>query len=100
MALLTVVSPVIAVYVWMHDIGIALGGLIPAILALIRRPLNARRAGYIVAYGLINLIALTTSWDQLWYFWFGPALLAWFLLARRHLGVPLLRRGETDETAR
>ncbi len=99
-ALLTVVSPVIAVYVWMHDIGIALGALTPAILRLARRPMNARHVSYIVAYGLINLIAFTTSWDQLWYFWFGPALLVWFLLAQRHLGVPLLRRGETDETAR
>lgn len=93
-ALLAVVSPVIAWYVWMHDIGIALIGLIPAILALVRRPANARRIGLITLYGLINLIALVTSWDQLWYFWFGPALLAWFLLVRRHLLSPLFPKDE------
>lgn len=96
-AFLAVISPVIAPYIWLHDMGMISVGLIPVILSLIRPPVKKFCAGWIALYVLINLITLITSWDQLWYFWLGPAMLVWFLLARRHLKSPLFLEERSDE---
>lgn len=99
-ALLAVIFPIIATYMWLHDMGIMLVGLLPVLLCLIRPPIKTTfRVAWITLYALMNIIVLTTSWDQLWYFWLGPALLLWFLLARRHLKSSLFLEDRSDETA-
>ncbi len=97
--LIAVVSPVTAAYGWISDLLPALIGLLPAVLRLLVAPRSRTAMVLLASYGLLQAIVFITAFDQLWYFWLGPALLLWFLLARRHLGGSLLRREDADETA-
>ncbi len=97
--LIAVVSSATTAYGWTHDPQPALVGVLPAVLRLLAAPRSWRTIALLASYGLIQMVMFATTFDQLWYFWLGPTLLLWFLLARRHLKAPLLRRDETDETA-
>lgn len=98
--LLAVVSTATTAYGWIHDFQPALVGLLPAVLQLLPMASRSlRSATLLVIYILIQAVLFTTSLDQLWYFWLGPAMLVWFLLARRHLKSPLFLEDRPDETA-
>ncbi len=98
--LVTLVSLVTAAYGWIFDLLLALIGLLPLLLRLLTGPRSRGSIALLALYAIIQAVLFATTWDQIWYFWLGPALLVWFLLARRHVGAPLFQGDETTKTGR
>ena len=97
--MLALVSVATTAYGWIADFQPALVGLLPAVFQLGMSPRSWVSVALLITYGLIQVVLFTTPFDQLWYFWLGPAMLVWFLLARRHLKSPLFLEDRPDETA-
>jgi hypothetical protein len=87
--LLAVISPVTAAYGWTSDLVLTQLGLIPAVFRILLRSGSTTpqiaRLGLLGAWLLINGVTFATSWNQLWYFWFGPSLLLWYVIAQKWL---------------
>ncbi len=97
--LLALVSVTTAAYGWSFDLVVALVALIPALIRLLETRHRLKAVALLLAYVVVDAISLFTSLAQFFYWWMGPFLLVWYLLAQ-HTGGSAWAAGEgTPESA-
>jgi len=83
--LLLVFSSVTAAYGWTSDHSVFLATMISVFAPLSHRRWKMGEVLLAVILILINLMLARTATVQIWLWWFGPSLLAWYIVARRLL---------------
>ena len=62
--------------------------LLPVVASLLRGSNQSRVAskiGLLSAHVFVDVVVLSSSMDQAWYWWMAPFFLGWYLLARRFI---------------
>jgi len=89
--LLLLVSMVTAPYAWGYDMVLLVVPLVQIAAQLASQPPSARTWRLAGAYLSLNLAALAVHLllrNSFWFFWLPPALLAWYLWARKAISAP------------
>lgn len=81
--LLVLVSVTTAAYGWGFDFLVALVALVPALLRLLEIWRRPAAIVLLVAFLIVNIVSLFTSFPQFFYGWMAPFFLIWYLLAQR-----------------
>lgn len=85
MPLLILVSFVFSGYSWTYDQVLSLIAVIPSFIRIIQHPQKLESVWMLTVYILLMLSDLVLHrWlDEFWFGWLAPALLIWYLLARK-----------------
>jgi len=81
--MLVMVSMITAAYGWTYDYPVAIVAFIAVFVGCLRgrwTPMNTVVVSLLIG---VNLLAAWLRVEQLWLWWFGPVLLAWYIGARR-----------------